>query len=153
MFTIKAGVMILKAIQKVKLYQLLFLIDQDLTEQKRAKACPYCGASLHTANYLRKPRGGPGNLPEAFSLRHSLCCSSESCRKRVLPPSMRFWDQKVYWGVVILVAVVLQQRRTEGYSAGKLIQMIGVSRPTLKRWMHYFKKVFRYRIDGKNSRV
>ena len=40
------------------------------------------------------------------------------------------------------MAVVLQQRRTEGYSAGKLMQMIGVSRPTLKRWGHYFKKVF-----------
>lgn len=134
--------MILKAVQNVKLYQLLFFIDRDLAEQKRVGACPFCGAALHIANYVRKPRGGPCNLTEEYSLRHSLCCSAESCRRRVLPPSVRFWDRKVYWGVVILVAVVLQQRRTHEYSAARMMKLLGVSRHTLKRWIRCFTRVF-----------
>ncbi len=134
--------MILESIRNVKLYQLLFLIDKDLAEQKRGDLCPFCGAPLHTSNYLRTPRGGPDDIPEALSIRHSLCCSAENCRKRVLPPSLRFWDRKVYWSIVILMTVILQQERTEGYSVGKIIKMVGISRHTLKRWIHYFKEVF-----------
>ena len=134
--------MILESIRNVKLYQLLFFIDKDLAHQKRVNACPFCGAPLHASNYFRNPRGGPGTISEAFTLRHSLCCSAENCRKRVLPPSLRFWDRKVYWSMVILVTIVLQQKRTEGYSAGKIMKMVGISRHTLKRWIHYFKEVF-----------
>lgn len=141
-FTIKAGIMILESINNVKLYQLLFFIDKDLAEQIRVNACPFCGASLHTSNYFRKPRGGPENIPELFSIRHSLCCSAENCRRRVLPPSLRFWDRKVYWSIVILVTIVLQQNRTDGYSAGRIMRLVGISRHTLKRWIHYFKEVF-----------
>ena len=132
--------MILDTIRNVKLYQLLFFIDQDLADQLRIRSCPFCGATVHTANYLRKPRGGPGNIPEEFSIRHSLCCSA--CRRRVLPPSLRFWDRKVYWGIVILVTVVLQQGRTAGHSAARIMRLVGISRHTLKRWIRYFKKVF-----------
>ncbi len=134
--------MILETIQKVKLYQLLFLIDKDLAEQQRAKTCPFCGASLHTSNYPRKPRGGPDNLPDDLLIRHSFCCSAEACRKRVLPVSCRFWDRKVYWGVVILAIVTLKQGHTEGYSAGKLMRLFGISRHTLKRWINYFRQNF-----------
>ena len=134
--------MILESIRNVKLYQLLFFIDKDLAEQKRINACPFCGAPLHTSNYFRNPRGGPDNIPKLLTIRHSLCCSAENCRKRVLPPSLRFWDRKVCWSIVILVAVVLKQNRTQGYSAGKIIKMVGISRHTLKRWIHYFKEVF-----------
>jgi len=144
--------MILKTVQKVKLYQLLFYIDQDLAEQQRAKSCPFCGAPLHTSNYLRKPRGGPDNLPEDLLVRHSLCCSAESCRKRVLPASIRFWDRKVYWSIVILVTVILQQKRTEGHSAAKIMRLVGVSRHTLKRWIHYFKEVFPQTVKWKRIR-
>jgi hypothetical protein len=53
---------------------------------------------LHCAHYMRKPRGGPPDLREAFEVRFSLCCGHEGCRRRVLPPSVRFWDRKVYCG-------------------------------------------------------
>jgi len=134
--------MILKSIQKVKLYELLFFIDKDLVEQQRMKTCPFCGSPLHISNYPRKPRGGPDNLPDQLLIRHSLCCAKEECRKRVLPVSCRFWGRKVYWSVVILTIMTLQQSRTEGYSAGKIIRLFGISRHTLKRWIFYFKKVF-----------
>ena len=142
MFPVKAGVMILEAIQKVKLYDLLFLIDKDLAERQRAKACPFCNSPLHYSNYSRKPRGGPEKLPEEYLLRFSLCCSAEGCRRRVLPGSLRFWDQKVYFGVVMLVVTALRQRRTDGYSASKLMKIFGVCRHTLKRWTGYFEEIF-----------
>ena len=134
--------MILDTIQKVKFYQILFQIDLDLAEQQRARNCPFCGSTLHASNYPRKPRGGPDNLPDNLLIRHSLCCSGEACRKRVLPVSCRFWDRKVYWSVVILLTVILQQKRTEGYSAARLMQLFDVSRHTLKRWIHYFNEIF-----------
>ena len=134
--------MILEAIQKVKLYHLLFLIDKDLAERQRKKDCPFCNSPLHYSNYERKPRGGPKNLPEEFRIRHSLCCSAEGCRRRVLPGSLRFWDRRVYFGVVMLVVMTLRQRRTDGYSASKLMKMFGVSRHTLKRWTRYFEEIF-----------
>jgi hypothetical protein len=48
----------------------------------------------------------------------------------------------VYWSIVILVTVVLQQQRTQGYSAGRIMRLVGISRHTLKRWIHYFNEVF-----------
>jgi hypothetical protein len=139
--------MILDTLQKIKLYQILFFIDADLAERLRLKACPICGAPLHVSNYPRKPRGGPDNIPDAYLIRHSLCCSEEGCRKRALPVSCRFWNRKVYWGIVILVAMTLQQGRTKGYSVGKLQRMLGISRHTLKRWMIYFRQVFPFSKD------
>jgi len=44
--------------------------------------------------------------------------------------------------VVILVSVVLQQRRTDGYSAARIMRLVGISRHTLKRWIHYFNEIF-----------
>ncbi len=134
--------MILDTLQKIKLYQILFLIDVDLAERLRLKACPFCGAPLHVSNYLRKPRGGPDDLPEEFLIRHSFCCSEEGCRKRALPVSCRFWNRKVYWSAVILVIMTLHQGRITGYGANMLKKEFGVSRLTLKRWILYFKQVF-----------
>ena len=138
--------MILEAIQKVKLYHLLFLIDKDLAERQREKACPFCNSSLHYSNYTRKPRGGPDDLPEEYLLRHSLCCSNEGCRRRVLPESIRFWDQRVYFGVVMLVVMTLRQKRTDGYSASRLMKIFGLSRHTLKRWIIYFENIFPFSL-------
>ena len=134
--------MMLNTIHKVKLFQLLFLIDQDLAERQRVAGCPYCGSALHYGSYHRKPRGGPENLPDEWLLRHSLCCSSEKCRRRVLPPSCRFCGRKVYWAAVILIVMTLKQQRTDSWSAAKLIKQFGFSRQTFKRWIVYFQDVF-----------
>ena len=47
-----------------RFWSFLFAVDQDLAETTRKKACP-CGGRLHRANYLRKPRGTPVQLPRA----------------------------------------------------------------------------------------
>ena len=46
-----------------RFWSVLFAIDQDLAETTRKNACP-CGGRLHSANYPRKPRGTPAQLPE-----------------------------------------------------------------------------------------
>jgi len=102
---------------------------------------PYCGGPLHWGSYPRKPRGGPGDLPETFSIRLSLCCGREGCRRRTLPPSVLFWGRRVYWGAVVLVVTALRQGRTEGYTVERLRALFGVTRPTLSRWLGYFRQV------------
>jgi len=80
-----------------KFWSFLFAVDQDLAETARKNACQ-CGGRLHCANYPRKPRGTPLQLPEPQCLRLSFCCDRDGCRKRVTPPSVRFLGPKVYLG-------------------------------------------------------
>lgn len=134
--------MLLGAVQKVSLFALLHLIDLDLAERARQEGCPYCGGRLHVANYERKPRGSPREIPDEYSLRLSLCCAEEGCRRRTLPPSCLFWGRRVYWAPVFLVVTTLRQQRVEGSSASKLKRMFGISHRTLLRWMAYFRQVF-----------
>ncbi|MBI5440258.1 MAG: hypothetical protein HY900_03495 [Deltaproteobacteria bacterium] len=103
---------------------------------------PYCGGPLHRAGYERKPRGGPPDLPEIYSVRLSLCCGREGCRRRTLPPSVLFWGRRVYWAAVVLVATALRQGRVEGVTARRLQELFGVTRPTLRRWVAHFRELF-----------
>ncbi|MBW2345615.1 MAG: hypothetical protein JRF53_16770 [Deltaproteobacteria bacterium] len=134
--------MLAELTQKSSLYILLQKIDIDLTLRLRKQGCPYCGASLHQANYDRKPRGGPPDLPEKVCIRQSLCCSQEGCRRRLLPPSCLFMGRKVYWAMVILVVMTIRQNRPWGKNTIKLIRRFGMSRKTLFRWIAYYREVF-----------
>ena len=88
--------MLAELLQRVSLFRLLHRIDQDLAEKSRLAGCPYCQGPLHRARYLRKPRGGPENIPEEYFFRLSLSCGREHRRRRVLPPSCMFMGRKVY---------------------------------------------------------
>jgi hypothetical protein len=103
---------------------------------------PYCGGPLHRSAYVRKPRGGPADLPEVFAVRLSLCCGREGCRRRVLPPSVLFWGRRVYWAAVVLVVTALREGRVAGITAARLRAHVGVTRPTLTRWLRYFRTCF-----------
>jgi hypothetical protein len=67
-----------------RLASFVLAVDQNLAEETRKKACP-CGGCLHSANYLRKPRGTPAQLREQECLRLSFCCDCGGCRKRATP--------------------------------------------------------------------
>jgi len=103
---------------------------------------PYCGGPLHYANYPRKPKGGPPDLDEAFEIRYSLCCGREGCRRRVLPPSVRFWQRRVYWAPVLFIATALRQGRHPDRTLEQLKSLFGVWRSTVNRWKHYFRELF-----------
>lgn len=134
--------MLPELLQKSSLFALLFKIDSDLAEKTRLSECPICGSALHYANYDRKPRGGPANLPDEYFLCFSLCCGREGCRKRIKPPSVRFWDRRVYWSTTILVVMALRQNRPNSYSTYRLSKMLDIDSDTIRRWISYFQVVF-----------
>src|ERR1700733_15711761 len=113
-------------------WSFLFAIDQDLAETARKNACS-CGGLLHRAEYLRKPRGTPLQLPESQRVRLSFCCDRDGCRKRVSPPSVRFLGPKVYLGAAIILISAMRQgpspRRVRELSA-----RFGADRRTIARW-------------------
>jgi hypothetical protein len=115
----------------------LLALDEQLSRQVAERGCPYCGGPLHRANYERKPRGGLWGLAgEGSTLRHSLCCGRAGCRRRVLPPSLRYFGRRVYLQVVVLFASAAAQ------AAGKLRQArlcTGVPEQTLRRWLRWWR--------------
>ena len=121
-------------------WRFLFSIDQDLAETARQKGCT-CGGRLHRANYPRKPRGGPKNLPEEYGQRLSFCCDREGCRKRTTPASVRFLGPKVYLGAIVVLVSALRQGPTPCRIA-ELTRLFGASRRTIARWQVFWRDVF-----------
>jgi hypothetical protein len=123
-----------------RFWSFLLAVDQDLAEETRKKACP-CGGRLHSANYLRKPRGTPAQLPRQECLRLSFCCDRDGCRKRVTPPSVRFLGPKVYLGAIIILISAMRQgpspRRVH-----KLSKQFGADRRTIARWQVFWRERF-----------
>ena len=148
----KAGVMLIDLLRTVTLYRLLHLIDQDLATAQKQQRCPHCSGPLHDAHYMRKPRGGPAKLPDEYSVRLSLCCGREGCRRRCLPPSCLFMGRRVYWSSVVLIVVTLRQQRTCGFSARKVKKLFGITHQTLLRWMAYFRDEFPRSRDWRSIR-
>jgi hypothetical protein len=123
-----------------RLWSVLLAIDQDLAEKTRKKACP-CGGRLHCANYLRKPRGTPLQLPEPQRLRLSFCCDHDGCRKRVTPPSVRFLGPKVYLGVFVILISAMRQGPTPR-RVRELSLRFGADRRTIARWQVLWREHF-----------
>jgi hypothetical protein len=150
--------MLPELLQSPNLFYLLHRIDIDLAKQQKLAGCPFCGGPLHYSNYQRKPRGGPDTLPEDLYLRYSLCCGKENCRRRTLPPSTLFMDQRVYFRSVILIVLTLKQNHPRKHSKAQLMRMFGVSRKTINRWQRFFRDIFPLsaqwkRLRGKISSV
>jgi hypothetical protein len=123
-----------------RFWSFLLAVDRDLAEETRKKACP-CGGRLHCANYPRKPRGTPGQLPDQQCLRLSFCCDRDGCRKRVTPPSVRFLGPKVYLGAIVILISAMRQgpspRRVRELSA-----RFGADRRTIARWQVFWRERF-----------
>ena len=121
-----------------KLPLFLSSIDQHLAMQARAKGCPYCGGVLHSAAYIRKPRGLPAE-ERPGGKRESFCC--HTCRRRTTPMSVRYLGRRVYTGAVVLLLSAMHS----GVTTRRLEQLrgtLGVSRRTLQRWRHWWRTVF-----------
>ena len=122
------------------LYDLLLKFDRDLAAQARTAGCR-CGGTLHSANYPRKPRGGPADLPPEYARRLSFCCAREGCRGRTTPGSVRFLGRRVYLAVVVVLASAMQGGIT-AKRAARLHALVGVSLRTLKRWRAWWRAGF-----------
>lgn len=125
----------------VELFMTLAEIDDGIARRVAAAGCPFCRGPLHRGDYVRKPRGGwlAAAADGIVATRFSLCCGRRGCRRRALPPSVRFLGRRVYWeGVVLLASVhvlvlgVVQQAE----------HATGVPRRTLRRWRAWWQDEF-----------
>jgi hypothetical protein len=123
-------------------WSLLFQIDEDLAAQTRAEGCGFCGGPLHSACYLRKPRGvARGLLDEAAVTRLSFCCARDGCRRRHTPPSVRFLGRRVFLGAVVVLVTALSSGLT-GKRIAALCEQFDVSVRTLRRWQGWWRERF-----------
>jgi len=115
-------------------------VDLGIAEAVAAARCPHCGGPLHRADYERKPRGALiAAAGEAFTRRFSLCCGRPGCRRRALPPSVRFLGRRVYLEAVVLIAsavALLVETPRQARAA------TGVAARTLARWRAWWTEAF-----------
>jgi hypothetical protein len=135
--------MYLALLQDARLYAFLWQVDRDLAEVTQRSACRFCGGRLHSACYVRKPRGLPDGIDPgpAFPVRFSFCCSVDGCRRRHLPPSVRFLGPKVYLSVMVVLLTAMRQGPTPR-SFRELRGLFGADRRTLARWRHWWQAIF-----------
>ena len=118
----------------------LLAVDEDLAAEIRTKGCP-CGGRLHSANYLRKPRGTPAQLLESQLLRLSFCCDRDGCRRRATPPSVRFLGRKVYLGAIVILISAMRQGPTPR-RVRELSERFGADESTIARWQIFWREHF-----------
>ena len=120
----------------------LYRLDLGMAEDVKASDCPLCGSPLDWANFTRKERGLPPDLPPEYrrGIRFALCCRHEACRKRCLPPSVRFLGRRVYFGFVITLASAMDQGLTKAREAA--LARLNISRQTLHRWKTWWQTTF-----------
>jgi Molybdopterin oxidoreductase len=123
-----------------RFHKLLLAFDQDMADCARHEGCA-CGGVLHSARFRRKPRGVPAGTGEDHQWRLSLCCSVHGCRQRKTPPSVRFLGRKVYLGVVVVLASMLQYGATPGRMV-RLSKHLSVSHRTVARWRQWWHEAF-----------
>ena len=125
-----------------RLYELLFLVDQELAAESQAAGCRGCGGRLHRARYPRKPRLGGGCAAIGTSAwRFSFCCARDGCRRRTTPPSVRYLGRRVYLGAVVVLVTAMHAGITPA-RAQHLHDLLGVSRRTLHRWRVWWRTTF-----------
>ena len=132
--------MLLDLLLDVDFFSGLTAFDADIARQVAARRCRFCGGPLHQANYRRKPRGALLAMAgEGLAVRHSLCCGRRGCRRRALPPSLRYLGRRVYLEAVLLLACFVAQ--TVG-TVRQASVATGVPDWTLRRWAAWWTDVF-----------
>jgi hypothetical protein len=121
-------------------WSFLLEVDEDLAEETRKKGCP-CGGRLHRANYPRKPAGAGLELTEFQRLRLSFCCDRDGCRKRTMPPSVRFLGRKIYLAAIVILVSAMRQGPTPR-RVRELSKRFGADESTITRWQTFWREHF-----------
>lgn len=118
----------------------LFKIDKSVAIKAKGRGCPHCRGPLNWANYSRKPRLAGHAQIDASSIRFSLCCAADSCRRRLTPPSVRFFGRRVY----AASAVALVTAAREGFVGDRfesLRRALGVTTNAVRAWRKWWSEV------------
>ena len=109
--------------------------DEEIVRRLQERGCQRrgCGGRLHRADFPRKVRGLAVDGSSAFASRFGLCCGW--CRKRVLPPTVRFFGRSSYAFVAALVAVATTL--AGGIALGA--RLVGAAWATIARWMRFLQ--------------
>jgi hypothetical protein len=121
-------------------HSLLLAIDRELSELTRQGGCT-CGGRLHQSNYPRSPLGLPAEFRPIYDERLSFCC--DDCRKRVTPPSVRFFGRRWYPAPLLLLLSALMISIND-YRLRQIKRHFGitVSESTWKRWRRWWRDAF-----------
>ena len=100
-------------LSNARVWAFLKRVDEAEAEACREAGCPRCGGDLHSARYPRKPHGLAPELRDDVR-RFSFCCVD--CRRRMTPPSVRFFGRRFRVAPLFLLvsALVLGGARLEG---------------------------------------
>lgn len=135
-----------------KFFQIILCkIDIELLNDAQKSGCPKCGDVLHQANYPRSPVGIFAQLREYYDQRFSLCC--QKCRKRVTPPSVRFFGRRWYPAPAFILISILKL----GINERRLDQVkrhlgIKVTESTWKRWRRWWRDSFECTLFWKQAK-
>jgi len=116
----------------------LISIDSELCDSCRKSACPHCGGALHAGFYVRKVRHG--EAVKNFDICFSLCCSAKGCRKRTLPPSVRFCGRSPYLVAVIALAEIFAKGPSPKRIA-IICELLGVAERSIRRWLRSWRGI------------
>ena len=122
-------------------FSLLLQVDLEALEFCHEEGCSHCGGRLDRGDYPRKPRGEPEGVPEGFSVRFSLCCSVDGCRRRLTPFSVRFLARRVYVGVAVLLVAAAMQGPSPA-RVKRLSKSFGMAPRTARRWLEWWQTSF-----------
>lgn len=114
-----------------EVFERLHDLDLELTMRVQALGCRHCGGRLDRADFARKVRGLPISAEPYFATRFALCCARDGCRRRTLPPSVRFLGPKVYAAMAI-VAACMAEVAHRGWQEARRIA----------RWLAWWREVF-----------
>ncbi len=118
------------------------LFSIDLAEAKRAcfHGCPHCGGPLHQANYPRLGFGVKTEHSHFYTTRFSFCC--RTCRRRLTPPSVRFFAQRRFISSVFVLVTALRLSTSEAH-CNALARRFGIhlSLSTWKRWRAWWRQL------------
>ena len=124
-----------------RFHDLLLACDRDLADDCRAEGCEVCGGRLHSARYLRKPRGRGCRLGPEHDQRFSFCCAVDGCRSRETPASLRFLGRRVYVAAIVVLIAILQHGATASRME-RLSEAVRVDRRTAERWRRWWRDSF-----------
>ena len=133
--------MVVDFLCRSEFHALLNEIDQSLANEMCRSPCPNCGGRLHASNYPRCPHGVPTQFRDQYEQRLSFSCAD--CRKRITPPSVKFFGR--YWHVapmLILISALqlgINDRRIEQV---KRHFGVTVRASTWKRWRLWWQATF-----------